>query len=1250
MGRLSMSVMQHLRGEPMNNTFTTLIVVCLLLNLVPLNAVRDEGVLHDQELSDQPEWHAVSSTSSLELFRSGSQIQSVTIPIFGNQNTCAITNDGVVKCWGSNQYGQLGQGQASVSVQIPTSIYPHPTSSGLSVSTSEKFSCAVFQNGNGYCWGYGDSRLGIGASSSQMSPAQLPLPTGVNLLKISTGDAHGCALTSNGNVLCWGSNEQGQLGIGQTMSYHSTPTYTTSFGRNVTGIDLGSYHGCGIMDNGLVKCWGWNNQGQLGDGTTSTRTSPSQTSSFGNNRTAIQVSGGYQHTCAVLDNGSIACWGWNQYGQLGDGTTSLRTTPKLVSGFGANRTAISVSAGQYATCAVTSLGELYCWGNSGNGVFWDGTTTRLEPELMPSFGYNSKVLDIMMGQSHACATIRHGFLSCWGSNGNSQLGDGGISNRLISTNFSDLALTPDTVDEIVEGVSVELVVHGSAFDTFNASTTALQLQLPSGLQFNQSNMTIFGTPQLTIQSSWNYSISDANHSVNGTFNLFVLADSDGDTIPNTVDLDDDGDGIPDTTDACPTQAGNSSIDVVACPDTDGDGYSNQGDAFPNDGSQYTDADSDGYGDNASGSLPDACPSTYGSSTRGGEFGCPDGDGDGWADQSDTFPDDLSQWNDTDGDGYGDSIIGFEGDACPQTAGNSTVDRFGCLDADGDGTSDLNDAFTTNPTQQSDRDGDGYGDNQTVGATQVDMFPSDGTQWNDTDGDGHGDNPFGSQGDWFPNDPSRWQDSDRDGIADEDDAFDNDASQWNDTDGDGHGDNPGGTAADRFPNDPSRWQDTDHDGVADEDDAFPDDATQQTDADGDGYGDNINGNRGDVFPNDPEEWSDTDGDGVGNNADAFPFNPSQTQDTDGDGFGDNPLGTGADAFFEDPTQWSDVDGDGHGDNVEGTDADRFPRDITQWYDRDGDGCGDNPTGSLPDAFPDDATQCEDGDGDGLGDRPDGNNPDPYPGDRDNDGYADIEDPFPDFASPGDMDNDGVLDADDAFPGNYRESADNDGDGDGDNADIDDDNDGWTDADEIRAGTDPFHPLDYPVDTFEIVIPGTQVGLGAWDLIGMFGGIPLFFWIMFGFVTRNGRTARFEEQLRASQSRDELEKVALRWEYMLMLRMLGPHQGIRLERLRAELDDRFEAQGQHLAHLDQHEVDQTNLVVEQMQADEEAAAAATSSAAEKPVVEIPSGAPAAEAPPVDTPPTQVADGYEWLEQDGQKWYRAEGSGAEWSEWTQ
>ena len=579
-----------------------------------------------------------------------------------------------------------------------------------------------------------------------------------------------------------------------------------------------------------------------------------------------------------------------------------------------------------------------------------------------------------------------------------------------------------------------------------------------------------------------------------------------DTFPidPTQFVDSDSDGYGDNLtgtdgDSCPLVFGTSTKDRYGCVDSDQDGYSDLGDQFPLEASQYIDSDSDGFGDNETGFRGDDCPEIFGESDQD-RFGCEDTDGDGWSDENDIFSYDSSQWSDWDGDGYGDQFNGFEGDACPADLGNSTKDRFGCVDSDGDGWSDEGDALPFNPTQWSDRDGDGFGDNQEENATMSDIFPADGTQWNDTDGDGHGDNPFGTQGDWFPNDPTRWQDSDQDGVADEDDAFPNEKSQTMDTDGDG-------------------------------------------------YGDDANGSNPDAFPNDAEEWSDTDGDGIGNNADAFPFDPSQQIDSDGDGFGDNERGTGADKFPSDSTQWSDIDGDGYGDNSEGLNPDAFITDPTQWADTDGDGYGDNPTGRLADAFIEDATQWIDVDEDGFGDNQSGNNPDPFLLDFDNDGYNDSIDPLPKLASPGDLDNDGVLDEEDMFPEDFREWADNDGDGVGDNADTDDDNDGWSDADEVRADTDPFLSSEQPVDSFEIVIPGTAVGLGAWDLIGIFGGVPLFIWIGFGFITRNGRTAKYEEKLRAANTRDELESVARQWEYSLMLRMLGPHQGIRLERLRA-----------------------------------------------------------------------------------------------------
>ena len=128
-------------------------------------------------------------------------------------------------------------------------------------------------------------------------------------------------------------------------------------------------------------------------------------------------------------------------------------------------------------------------------------------------------------------------------------------------------------------------------------------------------------------------------------------------------------------------------------------------------------------------------------------------------------------------------------------------------------------------------------------------------------------------------------------------------------------------------------------------------------------------------------------------------------------------------------------------------------------------------------------------------------------------------MPKFASPGDRDNDGVPDELDLFPGDASEWRDSDGDGIGDEADDDDDNDGWSDAEEFRQGTDPYSASSIPTESFELMVPGTNIGLGAWDLIGIFGGLPLFVWLLFGFVTRNARADRLEEELRSAVTRNE-----------------------------------------------------------------------------------------------------------------------------------
>ena len=363
----------------------------------------------------------------------------------------------------------------------------------------------------------------------------------------------------------------------------------------------------------------------------------------------------------------------------------------------------------------------------------------------------------------------------------------------------------------------------------------------------------------------------------------------------TADVDSDGDGYSDSDDRFPD-------DPEEWADSDDDGVGDNHDAFPNDPTETWDTDGDGVGDNGDAFPWDASEST-------------DSDGDGWGDNSDAFPDDPTEWVDTDGDGTGDNA-----DTDADGDGTDDTDE----DSDGDGVNDDQDAFPFDANETMDTDGDGVGDNG-------DDFPDDANETTDTDGDGTGDNAdTDADGDGTPNDLDDFPlnsgestDSDGDGVGDEEDAFPNNPNEYIDSDGDGTGDN-----ADT---------DDDNDGTPDTSDAFPLDPNESSDTDGDGYGDVA-----DAFPNDAGEWSDYDGDGVGDNSDAFMSDPYESRDSDGDGTGDN-----ADWAPNDPNEKVDSDGDGVGNN-----ADAFPTDPSETKDTDGDGIGDNAD--------------DDADGDGIPD--------------------------------------------------------------------------------------------------------------------------------------------------------------------------------------------------------------------------------------------------------------------------------------------
>jgi len=419
--------------------------------------------------------------------------------------------------------------------------------------------------------------------------------------------------------------------------------------------------------------------------------------------------------------------------------------------------------------------------------------------------------------------------------------------------------------------------------------------------------------------------------------------------------DNDLDGVWDGDDDCPNTDAGISVDAAGCADN------------------QLDNDNDGVTNDI-----DDCVDEYGTATESPFIACLDSDGDGWADVDDAFSSDQSQWRDQDGDGFGDSTLNnaTTPDDCPTIFGNSTMDRFGCVDSDSDGYSNADetnlahpmgiaDAFPDDSSQWRDTDSDGVGDNYTwSGATDArtdengDAFPLESTQWHDQDGDGFGDNSSGFAADSCPTVPGSSTengtrgcfDSDGDGWADTIDHLPSNQWQWLDSDGDTYGENLDGQYADWCPNTPPdeiddvnfegcgpSERDLDADGVSDNLDlcinTSPFEATKvdengcapsERDGDSDGVSEDI-----DFDDSDPTQSSDTDGDGygdniTGNNGDQCPWrngNSSKDRrgciDSDGDGYSDPEsiwtTDDGADLFTSEKTQWADYDEDGYGDN-------------------------------------------------------------------------------------------------------------------------------------------------------------------------------------------------------------------------------------------------------------------------------------------------------------------------------------------------
>jgi alpha-tubulin suppressor-like RCC1 family protein len=351
----------------------------------------------------------------------------------GTDHACVAMVTSQIECWGDGTWGALGTGSA-LNRAIPTPVIGLPTSTVYSLSAGTVTGCAVVTNMRVDCWG---QDTGDGSPLSTIHTAAvgvLNIPVGgVAQVSASFG---ACAVVMTGGlgteVLCWGDNSSGELG-NNTTTDATTPVKVKKL-SDAAQVTTGGRDACALTRQGDVSCWGSNSNGQLGDGTTTDRVTP--VAVVGLPGKAVQVEAGGRHTCALLANGTVWCWGKGGNGELGDGSTSDSSTPVEVTGL---PQVVQIAIGGTliagnSSCALTVAGAVFCWGWNSAGQLGNGTTSDSDVPVAVT-GLSSGVLAIANDGGTACAMLLSGQVDCWGDNSVSELGDGtsgGISTTPVT--------------------------------------------------------------------------------------------------------------------------------------------------------------------------------------------------------------------------------------------------------------------------------------------------------------------------------------------------------------------------------------------------------------------------------------------------------------------------------------------------------------------------------------------------------------------------------------------------------------------------------------------------------------------------------------------------------------------------------------------------------------------------------------------------------------------------------------------------
>lgn len=398
--------------------------------------------------------------------------------VAGAYHSCAVDFLGYVRCWGAGIYGQLGYGEYGSDANVgkspertPATVGTVPTPNGeeaplryvVQVVGGTNHTCALLSNGEVLCWGlHTDGQLGYGLLGELSSDPEQPklatprlqaLAIDGKVVEITSRNNHTCALLEAGTVRCWGRGGDGQLGYPTTPDTGGIGNIgddetlagldDVNVGGTVVQISAGGGHTCALLEGGTMRCWGTGDEGVLGYGNTEDIGDFEPPAAAGDvpvGGTVVEVSAGGSHTCALLEGGTVRCWGRGDEGQLGYGLNDKisedlnvgdtpENTPELIGDVNVGGTVVQIAAGGQHTCALLDDGDVRCWGDGSRGqlglampsiIVGDDET----PADLPPVNLGGKAVQISAGAFHTCALLEDGMLRCWGLNQSGQLGYG----------------------------------------------------------------------------------------------------------------------------------------------------------------------------------------------------------------------------------------------------------------------------------------------------------------------------------------------------------------------------------------------------------------------------------------------------------------------------------------------------------------------------------------------------------------------------------------------------------------------------------------------------------------------------------------------------------------------------------------------------------------------------------------------------------------------------------------------------------